>query len=147
MAVERLKPYGKKSRTGAEKLPVLFLFFAAWFWAFAAGAAADIVNTATVTANFGATPVSAVSNTVSVPVAPNGYQISFDKDGTLNNAVAGSPAVTDVGDTISYTFDVSNTGSGVVTAVSILDSLVTPSGEFLFIDGGTTAKAVALDRR
>ncbi len=137
MAVERLKPYGKKSRTGAEKLLVLFLFFAAWFWAFAAGASADIVNTATVTASFGATPVTAVSNTVSVPVAPNDYQISFDKNGTLNNAVAGSPTATDVGDTISYTFDVSNTGSGAVTAVSILDSLVTPSGEFLFVDGGT----------
>ncbi len=91
-------------------------------------------NTATAqgTDPFG-TNVNTTGN-ASVP-ATQTPQLTLTKTGTLN---AGPDGRADVGDTISYTFTVKNTGNVTLTNVSVSDPLVTVTGAAISLLPGAT---------
>lgn len=88
------------------------------------GAAAAIVNTITATGDYQGTPVSA-SNTLNITVAPAAPAITLAKTGVLND---GGDGQANVGDTITYSFTVTNSGNITLTNVSVTDPKVTVAG-------------------
>jgi hypothetical protein len=50
--------------------------------------------------------------------------ISLEKNGTLNDDVVAPAGVADIGDTITYTFTVINTGNVTLSNITITDAIV-----------------------
>ncbi len=137
----------EKAKTGQRKLgPGFVLLMGAWLWLLTVAAHATIDNTATVTGTPTAGVLApAVSNTVSVPVTPLVPAIAlnktwtFDAGGDLNNN-----GLVDPGDTVLFSFAVTNTGTSTLNNVTVSDptfqgtgtqsAVVVPTS---FTDGGS----------
>jgi large repetitive protein len=99
-------------------------------------ASADIFNSAVATAAYGGSAVSSAPSTASITVAPAAPQLTVTK--TANDT-------TDVtaGQTITYSYVVSNTGNRTITGITLNDihngsgSAPAPANEILTTDAGT----------
>ncbi|MEV1009674.1 hypothetical protein [Streptomyces sp. NPDC049881] len=77
-----------------------------------------VTNTATANGDSGGTPVVSPPDTVTVPVNPPALP------GLMIDKSAGDPGPYEVGDTIEYTYVVTNTGNTTITGVTVEDDLV-----------------------
>lgn len=86
-------------------------------------ALATIDNTATVNGTYGASPVTASSALVTVPVAPAVSTMTMAKTAALPTTSGGADTtIVDAGDTILYTYVVKNTGNVTLTSVGLTDT-------------------------
>ena len=86
--------------------------------------AGTVPNTATVSGKPPIGPDITADGTSSTSLAPV-PQLTLSKSGTLND---GGDGVANIGDTISYTFTVENTGNVTLSNVTVTDPLVTVTG-------------------
>ena len=86
-------------------------------------AGGDVVNTASVVSNEVPTPVT---DTVTTPVDPAAPALDISKPAPTNADEDGSGTVS-VGDTLTYTITVTNTGDVDQTDVVVTDPLITPN--------------------
>ena len=87
-------------------------------------ASATIQNTANAGGTYNSIPVVSNSVTVDVPVIARVATMVFDKRATFNDINSNGRA--DIGDTITYTFDVTNNGTVQLQNVLLTDSVVSP---------------------
>ncbi|MBL8792099.1 MAG: DUF11 domain-containing protein [Rhizobiales bacterium] len=121
-----------EAKGSRRKLAALFVSFAL-AWGLASAADAALVNTATVSGTANGQPVTA-SATVSVDLVNAVPGLTVVKTGIVNN---GGDGQDDPGDTISYSFTVTNSGNVSLTNVILADPAVTLSAPTLN-DQGTT---------
>lgn len=134
----------EKAKTGMRKLPAFVLFLGSLLWLLSATANAAIENTATATGTFNAAPIPSNSSSASVPVTPTSADISLNKTwaftpgGDVNNN-----GLVDPGDTILFSFEVSNSGTATLNNVSVSDPTFQGTGTqsavvvpVSFTDGG-----------
>jgi uncharacterized repeat protein (TIGR01451 family) len=95
---------------------------------------AAITNTAIATATYNGNPVQSLPATVSVPVAPAVGELTVAKSAVTND---GGDGTDDPGDTISYTFTVTNSGIVSLSNIVLSDPRVTLSAPIL-TDNGTS---------
>lgn len=100
-------------------------------WGLASPAAAAIVNTATATGFVNGQPVTATA-TVSVDLIDANPTLTVAKSATVND---GGDGTDDPGDTVSYSFTVTNSGNVTLTNVVLSDPMVTLSAPTL-VDNG-----------
>ncbi|MEU7524299.1 hypothetical protein AB0A74_01035 [Saccharothrix sp. NPDC042600] len=87
----------------------------------------SIVNTATVTATApGGDQVTGEPSTVTIPV-PTGPAITLVKS-------ANPGSVSQAGDTVTYSFLISNTGNVTLSSVSVIDTVAAPAGPPLVVN-------------
>ena len=92
-------------------------------------ALATIDNTATVNGTYGASPVTASSTLVTVPVVSAAGALTMTKSAGLPTTAGGADAtLTDGGDTIAYSYSVKNTGNVTLTQVGLTDGGPTFNG-------------------
>jgi LPXTG-site transpeptidase (sortase) family protein len=86
------------------------------------------VNALSVTNEASASAGGIVSNTDSTTVnyGLEGLALTLTKTGVLHNDVVGPTEVSNVGDKITYTFEVTNTGDVMLTGVVVTDTLISP---------------------
>ncbi|PJJ73531.1 putative repeat protein (TIGR01451 family) [Diaminobutyricimonas aerilata] len=109
--------------------------------------AGGVRNTATASAAFGASPVSAAPSTVLTPTAAASPAIVTTKSGTLASGATGR-----AGDSVVWTITLRNTGNVTLTGVTVADSLpgisapaygTWPSGTAGTLQPGQTVTATA----
>lgn len=83
---------------------------------------AAITNSAMVSGTYGGTTTNYGPSTQSVAVVPAAGALTITKSASLPTISAGDTTITDVGDTIIYTYTVTNTGNVTLTAVTPVDS-------------------------
>lgn len=111
------------------KLSNWFVFGAAALSGVAATTAqAQIYNEATVTGSYGATPVEA-SDDESVDVAPSAPDLEIVKTASAPDISMGQADRADAGDTITYTFVITNKGNVTMTGVTPVDDGPTFGGQ------------------
>lgn len=123
---------GRKQRLAA-LLPFLALVWGILSVAASQPAMADIVNTATVTGTANGGPITATA-TESVDVVDETTGLTVVKSALVND---GGDGTDDPGDTISYTFTVTNGGNVSLADVTLADPLVTLSGAILTDNGNS----------
>ena len=116
---------------GSKRKLALLLVSWALAWGFASVAEAALVNTATVTGTANGQPVSA-SATVSVDLIDAAPALTVVKSAIVNDGGNGQD---DPGDTISYSFTVTNSGNVSLTNVVLSDPMVTLSAPTLTDQG------------
>ncbi len=83
---------------------------------------AAIDNTATASGTYNGTPTTSPSDSESVPVVPSAPSLSIDKTAGVPTTNQGTSAtITDSGDTITYTYTVTNTGNVTISNVTPVD--------------------------
>ncbi len=87
-------------------------------WAFSSHA--QITNTITVEANFSSTTINA-QDVESVPVIQAAPELKITKTASAPEIGNGKPDRADAGDTIKYTFEITNTGNTTIKDVSPVD--------------------------
>ncbi len=86
-------------------------------------ALATIDNTATVNGTYGASPVTATSSLVTVPVALPVSTMTMVKSAGLPTTAGGTDSlIVDAGDTIAYTYVAKNTGNVTLTQVGLTEA-------------------------
>lgn len=89
----------------------------------ASPAQAAIDNTATASGTYNGNPVSSAPDSESVPVEPKAPSLSVVKSaGTPSVSAGTNPTATDAGDTIVYTYAVTNTGNVTIAAATPVDA-------------------------
>lgn len=89
---------------------------------------ATIDNSAMVAGTYGGTTTNYGPSTQSVAVVPAAGALTITKSAGLPTISAGDTTITDVGDTILYTYTVKNTGNVTLTAVTPVDTGPTFNG-------------------
>ena len=84
---------------------------------------ADISNSATASGTYAGNPVTSAADTVDIPVVTANPSLSIAKSiGTAASTAAGTPGITDAGDTIIYHYMITNNGNVTITGVTPVDS-------------------------
>jgi large repetitive protein len=136
MTAKSLITLRKRKRTGAQKLPVLFVFLMAGYLAGVDRASADITNTAVANGTSAGNPVASDPATANVPVAAPAPGMSIVKKASPDTNVA-------AGQVVTYTYEVTNTGNTTLQNISLNDvhdgsgTPPLPGNETLFTDNGT----------
>jgi large repetitive protein len=136
MKAKSLIALRKRKRTGAQKLPVLFVFLMAVYVGEVKSALADITNTAVANGTYAGNPVQSDPVTVNVPVGPQNSQLTIVKTAAPDVNV---PA----GQVVTYTYTVTNSGNSTLQNISLNDvhngsgAPPVPGNETLLTDNGT----------
>jgi uncharacterized repeat protein (TIGR01451 family) len=83
---------------------------------------ATIDNSAIVSGTYGASTTTYGPSTAAVPVAPATGSLTVAKTASAPTTSAGDTTIVDVGDTITFTYTVKNTGNVTLTAVTPVDT-------------------------
>lgn len=83
---------------------------------------AAIDNSAIVSGTYGASTTTYGPSTASVPVTPAAGALTVAKTAAAPTISAGDATIVDVGDTITFTYTVKNTGNVTLTAVTPVDT-------------------------
>jgi large repetitive protein len=136
MKAKSLIALRKRKRTGAQKLPVLFVFLMAGCVGDVTSALADITNTAVANGTYAGNAVQSDPMTVNIPVGPQNSSLAIVKTASPDTNVA-------AGQVVTYTYTVTNTGNATLQNISLNDvhngsgTPPLPGNETLLTDNGT----------